>query len=89
MSYDSQNRPQVRALVINHSEEGLRGATLKVTLRPASSASDAAPLGSFTVRLASDIKPGESREIRAPLDALATLADIPPWRKLRADVALQ
>ncbi|HYM13751.1 MAG TPA: hypothetical protein VEU62_23635 [Bryobacterales bacterium] len=89
MSYDSQNRPQVRALVINHGEAGLRGATLKVTLRPSSSASDAPPLATFSVRLASEIKPGESKEVRAPLDALATLAAMPAWRKLRADVALQ
>jgi hypothetical protein len=88
MSYDAQNRPQVRALVINHGEEGLRGATLTVTLRPASSAPDAPPLGRFTVRLPGEIKPGESREVRAPLDALATLAAMPRWHNLRADVSL-
>ncbi len=85
MSYDSQNKPQVRALVTNHGEEPVDNASFTVTLRPAQSAADAPPLARFTVKIAA-LKAGEYREIKAPLDAFGTLASMPPWRRIRADV---
>ncbi len=86
MSYDSQEKPQVRAVVINHSDEVLLNVSLAVVLRPAQAAADSPPLARFTVKVTPAIKPGESREVKAPLEALATLAAMPPWQKLRADV---
>jgi hypothetical protein len=87
LSYDDQNRPQVRAVVVNHGEEHLTaGTSLRVALRPAQAASGSPPLAYFTVKLAAAIAPGDSREVRAPLDALATLAAIPPWQQLRVDI---
>ena len=56
--YDSQNKPQVRAILINHGDEGLRNATVAVTLRPASSARDSPPLARLTAKIASEIEPG-------------------------------
>jgi len=84
-SYDSQNRPQIRAVVINHGADPL-AAAFTVTLRAMESAADAPPLARFSVRLSPEIKPGESREIRAPLETLVTLAALPPWRRLRIEV---
>ena len=89
MFYDSQNKPQVRALVINHGDEALQGLTLTVTLRAASSAPDSLPLARFAVKIGSELKTGESHEIKAPLETFATLAAMPPWHQLRADVELR
>jgi hypothetical protein len=87
LSYDNQNRPQVRAVVVNHGEEVLTtGTSLRVALRPAQAAPGSPPLAYFTVKLTSAMAPGDSREVRAPLDALATLAAIPPWQQLRVDI---
>ena len=84
--YDAQNKPQVRVVIINHGEDGLRNTTLTVTLRPARSPADSPPLARFSVKISSEIKPGDSQEIKAPLDAFATLAAMPPWHQIRADV---
>jgi hypothetical protein len=82
--YDAQNRPQVRAVVINHGDEPLnKGASIRVALR---ATPGAPPLAYFTVKLDATIQPGDSREVRAGLDALATLAAIPPWQQLRVDI---
>ena len=89
LSYDAQDKPQVRAVVINHGEEELRNATLAVSLRNASARPDSPPLARFTTRIAGALKPGDSKEIKAPLEAFATLAAMPPWRQLRADVELK
>jgi len=88
MSYDAHQKPQVKALIINHGEDPLERATLTVTLRQASSAPGSPPLAHFDAKIASPLKPGDAREITAPLDALATLAAMPAWRDLRADVDL-
>ena len=89
LSYDERDKPQARAVLINHGEEELRNVTLAVTLRSASAKADAPPLGRFTVRITGTLKAGDSREVRAPLEALATLAAMPPWRQMRADVELK
>jgi hypothetical protein len=84
--YDAGGKPQVRAVVVNHSEEGLRDLSLTVTLRPVQSAAGSAPLARFNVRISGEIKSGASREIQAPLEAFGTLASLPPWHQLRADL---
>jgi hypothetical protein len=85
--YDAENRAQVRAVVVNHGEEVLMtGASFRVALRPVGVATGSPPLAYFTVKLASAIAPGDSRDVRAPLEALATLAAIPPWQQLRVDI---
>lgn len=84
--YDSQNKPQVRALIVNHGEAALDNVTLTVTLRPMQSAPDSLPLARFTVKIVLPVKPGEWQEVKAPLDTYATLAAMPKWRELRADV---
>lgn len=87
LSYDDQNRAQVRAVVVNHGEEVLTtGTSWRLALRPAQAAPGSPPLAYFTVKLTSALAPGDSREVRAPLDALATLAAIPPWQQLRVDI---
>ncbi len=86
--YDDRNKPQVRALVVNHGDESLTGLALTVTLRPRQSAADAPPLARFTFKLGSDVKPGVSQEIQAPLESFATPAAMPHWREIRADLAL-
>lgn len=84
--YDAQNKPRVRAVIINHGEDELSNTVFTVALRPAQAAPDSSPLARFTVKLTAPIKPGDFREVQAPLDALATLAAFPPWRQLRADL---
>jgi hypothetical protein len=87
MSYDAQNRPQVRAVVVNHGEDALEaGASIRVALRAASAAPASPPLARFTVKLPATLKPGDSRDVGAPLDALATLAAMPPWHQLRVAI---
>ncbi len=89
MYYDDQGKAQVRAVVINHADENLEAMSAVVSLRTASAAADSQPLARFTAKLSPELKPRESREIRAPLEALATLAAMPPWDQLRADVELR
>ena len=86
--YDAKNKLHVRAVVVNHGEEGVPGSALKVALRTVDSAAGSPPLGRFTVRLSSELKPGEARQVQAPLESLHTLAAMPPWRQLRAEVEL-
>ena len=87
MSYDARDRPQVRAVIINHSEDQIApGTSYRVALRPVHAPPGSPPLGSFTMKLDKTLQPGESRDVRAPLDALATLAAMPPWHQIRLDI---
>ena len=84
--YNDRNQPQVHALVINHGEDSLHGAVLEVSLRALDAAEGSSPLARFTVKIERDIKAGEFQEVRAPLETFGTLAALPPWQQLRADV---
>jgi hypothetical protein len=87
MAYDARHRPQARAVIVNHGEEPLApGTSIRVALRPSQASADSPPLGYFTIKLDAALPAGDSREVRAPLDALATLAAMPPWHQLRADI---
>jgi len=85
--YDDQSRPQVRAVVVNHTEDPLpAGTVVRAALRPAGAPAGSPPLARFSVKLTAPLPGGDSRDLRAPLDALATLAAIPPWQQLRVDL---
>jgi len=86
--YDGQNKPQVRAVIINHGEEGMQNVTLTVILRPQQAAPDSPPLARFKVNLKSELKPGDSLDVKVPLESFATLAAIPSWNQLRADLEM-
>ncbi len=62
------------------------GMVVTVSLRSAEAAAGSSPLARFTVKIDRDVKAGESQEIKAPLETFGTLAAIPPWHQLRADV---
>jgi len=85
LSYDPENKPRVRAVVINHGADEFRGV-FTVALRPAQAATDSLPLARFKVQIDAAVKPGASRELETALESLATLAAMPPWRQLRADI---
>jgi len=72
-------------VVVNHGEEPLVGVSLSVALRTAGAARGSPALGRFTVKIAG-LKAGGSQEVQAPLEALGTLASMPPWRQIRAEI---
>ena len=85
--YDGQSKPKVRAVVVNHSDEGVAKVGLSVQLRPREATRNAPPLASFEVRLNDVLGPRESKEIETDLMALGTLASLPHWSKVRVDIA--
>ena len=85
--YDDNRKPKVRAVVVNHTDEGVPKVGLSVQLRPREATRNAPPLASFEVRLNDVLGPRESKEIEADLVALGTLASLPHWSKVRVDIA--
>jgi hypothetical protein len=85
--YDDKSKPKVRAIVINHTDEGVPKIGLSVQLRPREATRNAPPLASFEVRLKDVLGPRESKEIETDLIALGTLASLPHWSKVRVDIA--
>ena len=85
--YDDQSKPKVRAVVVNHTDEGVPKIGLSVQLRPREATRNAPPLASFEVRLKDVLGPRESKEIETDLVALGTLASLPHWSKVRVDIA--
>lgn len=85
--YDDNSKPKVRAVVVNHSDEGVPKIGLSVQLRPREATRNAPPLASFEVRLNDVLGPRESKEIETDLVALGTLASLPHWSKVRVDIA--
>lgn len=85
--YDDQSKPKVRAVVVNHGDEGVPKVGLSVQLRPREATRNAPPLASFEVRLTDVLGPRESKEIETDLVALGTLASLPHWSKVRIDIA--
>ena len=85
--YDDNRKPKVRAVVVNHTDEGVPKVGLSVQLRPREATRNAPPLASFEVRLNDVLGPRESKEIETDLVALGTLASLPHWSKVRVDIA--
>ena len=83
--YDAKNQPQVHAVVINHGEQEIQGMSLRVALRPRRAPAGAPPLARFLVKIPV-LKAETSQEITVPLEAFGTLAALPAWRELRADL---
>jgi hypothetical protein len=84
--YDSDYKPKVSAIVINHSESPQANVGFKVELRTREASTTDTPLASFEIRLKDALQPRESREIQGDLNAMGTLASLPPWHHMRVDL---
>ena len=84
----SAKGPEIRYLVVNHTEAPLDGTTVNVTLRSIRAAAGAAPISRFTFTV-----PGlgayESREMVSPIQNMVLPGELPDWRELRADVQIE
>lgn len=83
--YDSEYKPRVRVIVINHGEAPIESVNLEVQLRAPQASELTAPLASFKIDL-QNLGSNESREIETDLTALGTLASLPPWQQVRIDL---
>lgn len=87
--YDSDYKPKVRAVVINHGEQAKGNVNLQVQLRPRQADRKVSPLASFDIQLKKELGPRESRDVEADLAALGTLQSLPRWDELRVDVEIR
>jgi hypothetical protein len=84
--YDSDYKPKVSAVVINHGESPEGNVKFKVELRTREASTSDTPLASFEIQLNDALKPREAREVQADLNAMGTLASLPPWQRMRVDL---
>jgi hypothetical protein len=43
-------------------------------------------LASFEIRLDKELGPREARDVQVDLNAMGTLASLPPWHRMRVDL---
>jgi endogenous inhibitor of DNA gyrase (YacG/DUF329 family) len=84
--YDTDYKPKVTAVVINHSESAQANVNLKVELRTREASMADTPLASFEIRLDKELGPREARDVQVDLNAMGTLASLPAWHSLRVDL---
>ena len=84
--YDAEYKPKVSAVVINHGESPQSNVNFKVELRTREAAMSDSPLASFEIRLDKELSPREARDVQADLNAMGTLASLPPWHRMRLDL---
>ena len=84
--YDADYKPKVNAVVINHSESPQASVVLQVELRTREASAGDTPLATFEIRLDSELGPREARDVQADLNAMGTLASLPPWHRMRVDL---
>lgn len=84
--YDTDFKPKVSAVVINHSEDPQANIGFKVELRTREASTTDTPLASFEIRLDKPLEPREARDMQADLNAMGTLASLPPWHLMRVDL---
>jgi hypothetical protein len=84
--YDADYKPKVSAVVINHGENPQANVAFKVALRTREASTVDTPLASFEIRLDSPLQPREARDVQVDLNAMGTLASLPPWHTMRVDL---
>jgi hypothetical protein len=84
--YDADFKPKVSAVVINHSESPQANVSFQVALRTREASTTDTPLASFEIRLDKELGPREARDVQVDLNAMGTLASLPPWHRMRVDL---
>jgi hypothetical protein len=84
--YDEEYKPKVNAVVINHSESPQAAVNLLVEMRTREGSTADTPLASFEIRLDEALGPREARDVQFDLQAMGTLASLPPWHEMRVDL---
>jgi hypothetical protein len=84
--YDADYKPKVNAVVINHSESPQANVIFQVALRTREASITDTPLASFEIRLDKELGPREARDVQVDLNAMGTLASLPPWHRMRVDL---
>jgi hypothetical protein len=87
--YDTDFKPKVSAVVINHSEDPQANVNFKVELRTREASTADIPLASFEIKLDKPLESREARDVQAELNAMGTLASLPPWHQMRVDLQRQ
>lgn len=84
ISEDAKKRPQIKALLVNHSAADIADLGLDVVVRTADAKPGAEPVCSFAVKLAA-LGPLEAREITTPLKTHLRAYELPDWQFLKAE----
>ena len=84
--YDAEYKPKVNAVVINHSESPQAAVNLLVEMRTREGSTADTPLASFEIQLDDALGPREARDVEFDLQAMGTLASLPPWHQMRVDL---
>ena len=77
----------VKFLLVNHSGVELADVAANVSLWASTSRSEEDAVGSFTFH-ADSVKPGESKELTAPLKTEKQGFEMPDWRNITADMQI-
>jgi hypothetical protein len=81
-------KPQIRYLVVNHSNAPLNSVTIYVTLRASNWKPGQPPLSRFTFR-SPDLAAYEAKEMASPIERVIGPLELPVWQDLHADVEVQ
>jgi hypothetical protein len=77
---------QVRFLLVNHSDADLSGLAGNVTIWGSTRRAEEDAFGTFSFK--TDLKPGESKELTAPLTTKKKIYELPDWQNANTDVQI-
>jgi hypothetical protein len=78
---------QVAFVIVNHASAPLTDIAGTVTIRPITAKADGESVGTFNFRLP-ELRPYESKDMRAPLQSKLRVYELPDWQFIRADVVI-
>mgnify|MGYP001157474322 CR=1 FL=1 len=78
---------QVQFLVVNHSLAPLTDLSGTVAIRPTTAGPDGETIGAFSFHIP-ELRPLESKELKAPLQSKLRVYELPDWQFIRADVTI-
>jgi hypothetical protein len=83
LTEDSQQKPFVQCVVVNHSGADMGDITARVDLMAVTS-KDQEPVGTFALKVS--LGPYESKDVKAPLATKLRVYELPDWQFLRAEI---
>jgi hypothetical protein len=84
---DNPKNLQVQFVIVNHSPAPLIDLAGSVTIRPTTAPPNGEAVGTFGFRLP-ELRPYESKDMKAPLQSKLRVYELPDWQFIRADVTI-
>lgn len=81
---NTQQKPQLRFIAVNHSGGELSDVTVRVDLKTTNGRKEDAPIASFETTLPR-LDPSGSKEVTVPLETKVRAYELPDWQFLRAE----